>query len=195
MTAPTRIVVLISGSGTNLQSIINAIKAGDINAQIVAVISNKEKVSGLQRAERENIPALTLSHKGFTDRKDFDQILMQKIDEYTPDLIVLAGFMRILTKEFVQHYRGKMINIHPSLLPKYQGLHTHRRALEAGDRKHGCSIHFVTEELDGGPIIAQSSCEILAHDTEQTLMQRVQQLEHKLYPQVIHDFCEGKISL
>ncbi|HFB67086.1 MAG TPA: phosphoribosylglycinamide formyltransferase [Aeromonadales bacterium] len=195
MPSPTRIVVLISGSGTNLQSIINAIKTGAINATIVAVISNKAGVQGLERARKENIPALTVSHQQFTHREHFDQALMQKIDEYTPDLIVLAGFMRILSKDLVNHYRGKMINIHPSLLPKYQGLHTHRRALEADDRQHGCSIHFVTEELDGGPVIAQSSCEIQADDTEQTLRERVQQLEHKLYPQVIKDFCEGKITL
>lgn len=195
MPSPSRMVVLISGSGTNLQSIIDAVKTEKINGTIVAVISNKAGVQGLERAKKENIPALTLTHQQFTDREQFDQVLMQKIDNYKPDLIILAGFMRILTKAFVQHYRGKMINIHPSLLPKYQGLHTHKRVLEAGDKQHGCSIHFVTEELDGGPVIAQSSVEIQADDTEQTLMDAVQKLEHKLYPQVIKDFCEGKITL
>ncbi len=187
--------MLISGNGSNLQSILDAIAAGEIPARVVAVLSNQAEVYGLERAQKAGIPAITIKHDDFPDRKDFDQELQQQIDKFNPDLIVLAGFMRILTTDFVCHYQGRMLNIHPSLLPMYQGLHTHKRVLQAQDKSHGCTVHFVTEELDGGPVIAQSILAILDSDTEQTLAKRVQLLEHQLYPKVINAFCEGKINL
>ncbi len=190
-----RIVVLISGSGTNLQAILDAAKNNQINGEVVGVISNKPGVYGLTRAEKVKLSNRVVEHTAFESREDFEQALAKAIDDYQPDLIVLAGFMRILGSAFVQLYKGKMLNIHPSLLPKYQGLHTHKRALEAGDKEHGISIHFVTEELDGGPLVAQAKIDILTTDNEQSLAARVQQLEYQLYPKVIGWFCEGRLNL
>ena len=189
------IVVLISGSGSNLQSIIDSVKAGDIPGQISAVISNKENAYGLQRAEQADIPTRVLDHTEFANREIFDANMIRLIDEYQPDLVVLAGFMRILTADFVRRYAGKLINIHPSLLPKYQGLHTHKRAIEAGDSAHGASVHFVTEELDGGPVFIQASVPVEQDDTPETLAARVLVQEHKIYPIAVKWFMEGRIQL
>ena len=191
----TNLVVLISGSGSNLQSIIDNIAAGTLNAKISAVISNVADVKGLQRAIDNAIPAITLPHGDYPDREAFDQKLQATIEGFKPDLIVLAGFMRILTPQFAKHFRGRMLNIHPSLLPKYPGLHTHQRALDAKDTEHGTSIHFVTEELDGGPVIEQQSFPIEANDSADSLFNKVQKLEHKMYPEVIKWFCEGKLKV
>ncbi|PCJ45327.1 MAG: phosphoribosylglycinamide formyltransferase [Moraxellaceae bacterium] len=189
------IVVLISGSGSNLQAIIDGIEAGNIAAKITAVISNKQGVQGLVRAEKHGIANYVLDHTKHTDREDYDQALKNLIDQHNPDLIILAGFMRILTDSFVQHYHGKMLNIHPSLLPKFKGLHTHRRAIEAKETEHGCSVHFVTPELDGGPIIAQRKVAIAKDDTETTLATKIQKEEHVLYPLCTKLFAEGRLLL
>jgi len=184
------IVVLISGSGSNLQSIIDAVNSKQISARIKAVFSNKKEAYGLQRAADAGIPCEVIEHHAFPDRQSFDQQLMRTIDSYQPQLVVLAGFMRILTDDFVAHYENRMINIHPSLLPKYRGLHTHRRALKAGDTEHGLSIHYVSSELDGGPLITQVKVPILADDSEETLAQRVLQQEHIAYPRVIQEIAK-----
>ncbi|MBE0363390.1 phosphoribosylglycinamide formyltransferase 1 [Pseudoalteromonas ulvae UL12] len=191
----TRIVVLISGSGSNLQAIIDAVQAGDIQADICAVISNRPNVLGLERAEKAGITTVTLDHKEFESRDAYDAALMNKIESFTPDLVVLAGFMRILTPSLVQKFKGKMLNIHPSLLPKYQGLNTHQRAIDAGDSVHGVSVHFVTEELDGGPVIVQAKVDILPNDTADTLAQRVHQQEHIIYPLVVKWFSEQRLTM
>lgn len=190
-----RIVVLISGSGSNLQAIIDACQLGRLNAEIVAVFSNKTDAFGLQRAQRAGIATQSLAIGDYADRQTFDRALMQSIDRYQPDLIVLAGYMRILSSSFVSHYLGRLLNIHPSLLPKYPGLHTHRRALENGDSEHGVSVHFVTEQLDGGPVILQASIPVLPDDTEQDLAERLLIEEHRIYPQVIQWWVEGRLSL
>lgn len=192
---PLSIVVLISGSGSNLQSIIDRIEDKTLNARLCAVISNKADAYGIERAHRASIPVEIIDHKQYDSRAGFDAELTRCIDKYQPQLIVLAGFMRILTDDFVHHYYGRMINIHPSLLPKYRGIHTHRRVLEAGDNIHGLSIHYVSAELDGGPIILQKSVAVLEHDSEQTLANRVLAQEHIAYPQVIQWFAEGRIHL
>ncbi|KAA0875151.1 phosphoribosylglycinamide formyltransferase [Nitrincola tapanii] len=186
-----RVVVLISGSGSNLQAILDKIEAG----QVVAVISNRADAFGLKRAELAGIPSQILDHKGFSDRLSFDQAMMQAIDTYQPDLVVLAGFMRILSPEFVQHYSGRLFNIHPSLLPLYKGMHTHQRALDAGDLEHGCSVHFVTEELDGGPLVIQAKTPILTSDDAASLQERVHSLEHIIYPLAVDWFCAGRLRL
>lgn len=180
-----KIAVLISGSGSNLQAIMNAISAGNLPAEIVGVLSNKADAYGLVRAQNANIPTSVISHKEFADRESFDGAMIEQIDQWQPDVVVLAGFMRILTEGFVNHYLGRLLNIHPSLLPKYKGLHTHQRAMEAGDKEHGCSVHFVSPELDGGPVIAQAIVPILADDTEAALTERVHKSEHHIYPQVL----------
>lgn len=188
-----RIVVLISGNGSNLQAMIDAVERG-APFSIAAVISNVENAYGLVRAEKAGIKTEVINHKSFASREEFDRKLMQTIDYYQPKLIALAGFMRKLGDEIVHHFEGKMINIHPSLLPKYPGLSTHERALEAKDLEHGVSIHFVTEELDGGPIITQEKIPILKSDTAETLKARVHELEHVLYPKIISDFALSKIK-
>lgn len=189
------IVVLISGSGSNLQAIIDQCEAGKIDGQVVAVISNKADAYGLERAKNAGIDAITLSHKGYPSRSDYDAALQQAIDKYQPKLVVLAGFMRILTADFVNHFAGKMLNIHPSLLPKYQGLHTHQRALDANDEEHGVSVHFVTEELDGGPVVLQAKVPIFAGDTADDLAARVHEQEHRIYPLVINWFCQSRLTM
>lgn len=194
-TSKRRIVVLISGGGTNLQALIDATRDANFPGRIVAVISNKPEAGGLARAQRASIPAETLDHRAFESRETFDQALMTRIDRHQPDLVVLAGFMRILTDDFVRHYRGRMLNIHPSLLPRYPGLHTHRQALAAGDAEHGATVHFVTEELDGGPGILQTRVPILPGDTEASLASRVLKEEHRIYPEVVSWFCTGRLSL
>lgn len=189
-----RIVVLISGSGSNLQAIMNAIDAGQINGRIEAVLSNKAEAYGLERANNAQIPAITLQHVDFDDRESFDQAMIEQIDQYKPDLIVLAGFMRILTPAFVRHYQGRLFNIHPSLLPKYKGLHTHKRAIEAGDKEHGCTVHFVTEELDGGPLAVQGKVSIDVDDNEDSLQKKVHAVEHIIYPYAVQLFCDDKLA-
>lgn len=190
-----RIVVLISGSGSNLQSIIDACASGTIGGEVVGVISNRADAYGLQRARRAGIPTEVLEHGAYPDRESFDQALAKQIDRYNPELVVLAGFMRILTSDFVRHYAGRMLNIHPSLLPHFQGLHTHRRALEARHELHGASVHFVTEELDGGPLILQAEVPVLQDDDESRLAERVLEQEHRIYPTVIQWFAQGRLHL
>jgi phosphoribosylglycinamide formyltransferase-1 len=192
---PLPIVVLISGQGSNLQAIIDAVNRGEVAATIRAVISNRPQAFGLERARRAGIPAVVIDHTRFADREDFDTALQEAIDAYAPGLVVLAGFMRILTPAFVRHYHGRMLNIHPSLLPAFRGLDTHRRALAAGVKEHGLSIHFVTDELDGGPVIIQKKVPILAGDDADTLAVRVQEAEHRLYPRVIGWFAAGRLQL
>lgn len=190
-----RIIVLVSGNGSNLQAIINACQNNLINGKIVAVISNKPDVCSLIRAKQANIPSHVINHKEFATREAFDHQLQLQIEQYQPDLIVLAGYMRILTPHFVQHYSGKMLNIHPSLLPKYPGLNTHRRAMEAGDKEHGTTVHFVTDELDGGPIILQAKVPIFDNDEEQDIVERVLAQEHQIYPLVIKWFCDDRLTM
>lgn len=189
------IVVLISGSGSNLQAIIDAIASGQIAGRIAAVLSNKAEAFGLERAKTAGIPQIVINHKDYDSREDFDLAMIEAIDTYAPDLIVLAGFMRILTAEFVRHYQGRMLNIHPSLLPKYKGLHTHQRALDAGDAQHGCTVHFVTEELDGGPLAIQAPLNIHATDNADSLQLRVHRAEHDIYPLAVEWFCADRLSL
>jgi phosphoribosylglycinamide formyltransferase 1 len=190
-----QLAVLISGSGTNLQAIMDAQKAGTLDAEIAVVFSNRANAAGLERAAQAGIPTASLDHRDYPDREQFDQAMIEVLTPYAPDTVVLAGFMRILSAVFVRHYAGQLINIHPSLLPKYRGLNTHARALEAGDSEHGCSIHFVTEELDGGPLIAQAPIAVHANDTVDSLSKRVQQREHLLYPQVLQWRAQDRLEL
>lgn len=190
-----KILVLVSGSGTNLQALIDASRERDFPGQITAVGSNRPGAFALERAAQANIETFVVDHKKFDSREEFDAALMAEIRRHNPDLIVLAGFMRILTTDFVRAFRGKMLNIHPSLLPRYTGLNTHQRAIEAGDSLHGVSIHFVTEELDGGPVIAQAEVQVATDDTPESLAEKVQEKEHILYPIVVRWFCEGRIQL
>lgn len=192
---PARVVVLISGSGSNLQAIIDQTESGELPVKICAVISNKDSVQGLERAEKHGIPAIVLDHRLFPSRETFDQRLQEIIDTQAPDIVVLAGFMRILTPEFTRHYEGKMLNIHPSLLPKYTGLHTHRRAIEAGDSEHGVTVHFVTAELDGGPSIIQARVAIDSGETEDSLAKKVLQQEHQIYPLAVKWLAEGRLKM
>lgn len=189
-----KIVVLISGSGSNLQAIMDDL-ADHPSARICAVISNRADAYGLVRAEQAGIAQQVLSHKDFVDRLTFDTALMQIIDQHQPDLVVLAGFMRILSPEFTRHYARRLLNIHPSLLPKHKGLNTHQRALDAGDLEHGCSVHFVTEELDGGPVVIQASLPVYTNDTAEQLALRVHALEHQIYPLAVRWFAEGRLRL
>lgn len=194
-TTKKSIVVLISGNGSNLQSILDQIALGKINGQVSAVIANKELAYGLTRAKDANIPAIFIDHKTFESREAYDQQMIQTINQYQPDLIVLAGFMRILTTEFVEHYHGRMLNIHPSLLPKYKGLNTHQRAIDTQDSEHGASVHFVTPELDGGPVILQSKVPIFEQQQADELAQRVQEQERQMYPLVISWFCADRLKM
>ena len=187
-----RVVVLISGNGSNLQALIDY---PGRHYDICCVISNRPDAFGLQRASRAGITTATLDHKEFATREIFDQHLMQLIDGHQPDLVVLAGFMRILSSAFVQHYAGKLLNIHPSLLPMYKGTHTHQRFLEAGDKEHGVSVHFVTEELDGGPVILQAVVPVQHDDTRDSLAARVASEEHKIYPEAVNWFAQGRLVL
>lgn len=188
------IVVLISGNGSNLQAIIDEIEQGKLPVTISAVISNRADAHGLERAQQNHIPTHVIAHQQFSDRESFDQALAQTIDQYHPDLIVLAGFMRILTDGFVKKFLGKMINIHPSLLPKYQGLDTHTRVLAAHDREHGATVHYVVPELDSGPIILQKSIPVLPSDTAASLAERVHQVEYQIYPEAIRRIALGQVS-
>lgn len=189
------IVVLISGEGSNLQAIIDAITVSALPITIQAVISNKAKANGLARAKCHQIPTHILASKNYASKIDYDTALQVLLEDYNPELIVLAGFMRVLTKEFVKAYRGRIINIHPSLLPKYRGLNTHQRVLENHEIFHGTSIHFVTEKLDGGPVIAQEKIKIEKGDTVESLQKRILTIEHQLYPKVIQLFANHRLSL
>ncbi|MCL9787559.1 phosphoribosylglycinamide formyltransferase [Neisseria subflava] len=186
------IVILISGRGSNMQAIVNA---NIPDANIAAVLSNSETAAGLAWAAERGIVTDSLNHKNFDSRLAFDQAMMEKIDAYQPDLVVLAGFMRILTPEFCAHYENRLINIHPSILPSFTGLHTHERALEAGCRVAGCTIHFVTPELDCGPIISQGIVPILDGDTADDVAARVLTVEHQLFPQAVADFVAGRLKI
>ena len=192
---PCNVVVLISGSGSNLQALIDSVAHDGNPARIAAVICNRAGAHGLERAKQAGIATELLDHKQFDGREAFDAALIQAIDAHQPDLVVLAGFMRILTPGFVQHYSGRLLNIHPSLLPKHKGLHTHQRAIEAGDSEHGCSVHFVTEELDGGPLVVQAVLPVMADDTAESLARRVHQQEHQIYPLAVRWFAEGRLRL
>ncbi len=189
-----KIVVLISGSGSNLQAIIDACQSGYIAGQVVGVLSNKADAYGLVRAQQAGINTAIINHKEFATRQDFDVAMQQIIDAWQPDVVVLAGFMRILTPNFVQHFEGKLINIHPSLLPLYKGLHTHQRVLATGDKYHGCSVHFVNAELDGGAVIAQAVIPVAMNQSEQSLIESVHKLEHVIYPLVLNWLSHGRLS-
>lgn len=193
MKQPIRIAILISGNGSNLQAIIDHQKQHAHDYEIALVISNKPDVYGLVRAKKAYIKTQTIEHTLFENREAFDKALQTTLDHEKVDLIVLAGFMRILTPQFTQHFLGRMINIHPSLLPKYTGLNTHKRALDAGDTKHGLSVHFVTPELDSGPVILQAKVAITENDTEDSLKEKVHQQEHFAYPLVVEWFAQGKL--
>ncbi len=188
------VIVLISGNGSNLQAFIDQSRDGRLPIDIRAVISNRPDAYGLIRASDADIPARTIDDRDYPDRGAFEDDLRQAIDHYRPKLVILAGFMRILTPKTVRHYAGRMLNIHPSLLPAFTGLNTHQRAIDAGCQRHGASIHFVTEDLDGGPVIAQTEVEVLATDTAETLAARVRQTEHVLYPVVVNWFAQGRLQ-
>jgi phosphoribosylglycinamide formyltransferase-1 len=188
------VVVLISGSGSNLQAIIDG-AAADLPVEIRAVISNKSDAYGLERARTAGIETRVLDHREYEDRESYDSALGDLVEEFEPGLVILAGFMRILTPEFVQRFRGRMFNIHPSLLPKFRGLHTHERAIEAGEKEHGASVHFVTEELDGGPLILQVMVPVEADDTPDSLAARVLTQEHIIYPTAVRWFAQGRLDI
>lgn len=191
----TRCVVLISGRGTNLSAILKATADADYPAEIVAVISNKPEATGLLLAQRAGVATEVVPSQGVTDREVYDQALLAAIDRHQADLVILAGFMRILTPGFVAHYAGRMINIHPSLLPSFTGMHTHQRALDAGVHVHGCTVHFVTAELDHGPMIAQAAVPVYADDDASKLAARVLKEEHRIYPAAVRWFAEGRLKV
>ena len=189
------IVILISGRGSNMEALIAAREAGQLPVHIAAVISNRPDAKGLETAARAGIATACMDHKAFAGREAFDAALAESIDRFAPDLVVLAGFMRILTEGFVRHYDGRLMNIHPSLLPAFPGLHTHRQALDEGVRIHGCTVHFVTPELDHGPVIIQAAVPVLDGDTEDDLAARILVQEHKVYPQAVRWFAEDRLRL
>jgi len=186
-----KIVILISGRGSNMQAMLSA----NLPCHIAAVISNRADAQGLETAKQHGIATRVVSHRDYTDRASFDAELAKIIDSYQPDFVVLAGFMRILTEQFVNRYHGRLLNIHPSLLPAYAGMNTHERALQDGAKIHGCTVHFVTPDLDHGPIIIQAAVAVLSNDTAQILSERVLQQEHLVYPQAIRWLCAGQVQL
>jgi len=190
-----KIVVLVSGNGSNLQALIEAQKQKRINGIISAVFSDRPNAYGVVRAVLATIPTHILDAKDYADLVNFDLVLAKSIDYYQPDLLVLAGYMRILGPTFVQHYKGRILNIHPSLLPKYPGLYTYRQALKNGDKQHGTSVHFVTENLDNGPLILQAKVPIFPSDNEEDLIRRVKIQEYNIYPQVVNWFTEGRLEM
>ncbi|ESK37839.1 phosphoribosylglycinamide formyltransferase [Acinetobacter nectaris CIP 110549] len=185
-----KIAVLVSGNGSNLQALIDA----NLSGQIVGVLSNKANAFALERAAQANIATCVIEHRNYPTREAFDQAMHQQLCKWNVDLVILAGFMRILSTDFVMQWEGKMLNIHPSLLPAYKGMHTHQRVLQTGDRWHGCTVHFVTPQLDAGQAIAQGVVEVLPHDTQDTLAQRVHLLEHRIYPMVTEWICTEKLT-
>lgn len=194
MSTPS-IIILISGSGSNLQAILDAVAKDEIHARISAVISNRPDAFGLERARAVGVNTIVIDHTEFADRQQFDAALSQQVADLKPDLIVLAGFMRILPESFIEQYNDRILNIHPSLLPEFKGMHTHRRALEAGHKQHGASVHFVSNELDSGPVVIQSKVPILDNDDEKTLAGRVLEQEHIIYPLAIKWFVDGRLNL
>ena len=186
-----RIVVLISGRGSNMEALVRA----RLPLEVAAVISNVPQAAGLDIARGRSITTAVVDHRAFDRRAAFDAALADEIERHAPDLVVLAGFMRVLTDEFVMRFRGRLLNIHPSLLPAFPGLNTHRRALEAGTRIHGCTVHFVTPDLDHGPIVIQAAVAVAPRDTEETLAARVLREEHRIYPQAVRWFCEDRLRL
>lgn len=195
MRAMKSIVILISGRGSNMEAIVRTARAEQWPARVAAVISNRPNAAGLDFAARHDIPTAVVSNKNYATRDEFDRALQTEIDRFSPDLVVLAGFLRILTPPFVEHYAGRMLNIHPSLLPSFPGLATHRQALDAGVKVHGATVHFVTAHLDHGPIVAQAAVPVLADDTEETLAARVLEQEHLIFPRAIRWFIEDKLSI
>jgi phosphoribosylglycinamide formyltransferase-1 len=195
MRAMKNIVILISGRGSNMEAMLHAAAAEKWPARIAAVISNKADAIGLQTAEAAGIPTSALEHRNFPDRESFDRTLAETIDRFKPDLLVLAGFMRILTAGFVHHYQGRLLNIHPSLLPSFPGLATHQQAIDAGVKFHGATVHYVTPELDHGPIVDQAVVPVLDGDTEAELAKRVLAQEHVIYPRAVRDIIEGRVWL
>lgn len=195
MNDPTRVVVLISGRGSNLRSIIAAMQNGELPVLIAATISNNAHAPGLSHAHAAGIPTTIIDHRHFTGRAEFDQALIREIDRWRPDLVVLAGFMRILGTDFIRHYQGRLMNIHPSLLPALPGLDTHARAIRQGHRQHGATVHFVTENVDAGPVILQVAVPVLPEDTAETLAARVLAEEHRLYPRAIRWFAEHRLAI
>ena len=185
-----KIAVLVSGSGSNLQALIDA----NLSGQIVGVISNKPDAYALQRAKKANIATAVIEHKQYPSREAFDDVMHQQLLDWNVDLVILAGFMRILSAKFVKNWEGKMLNIHPSLLPHYKGMHTHQRVLNTGDVLHGCTVHYVTAELDAGQALAQGVLKVNVHDHANTLANRVHVLEHLIYPQVAEWICNGTIQ-
>lgn len=192
---PLPVVILISGRGSNMQAIIDTVDRGALAVDIRAVISNRPDAAGLQRATDAGITTAVVDHTLYADRLAFDQALQACIDRYQPGLVILAGFMRILSADFVAHYRGRMLNIHPSLLPDFPGLNTHQRVLDAGCTQHGASIHFVTADIDGGPLVLQTRVPVHADDSADSLAARVLEQEHHLYPVAIRWFAEGRLTL
>lgn len=195
MRAMKSIVILISGRGSNMEAIIRAAAVEKWPVRIAAVISNRPLASGLQVAAEAGIPVVVVDHQEYANRDAFDAALSVAIDQFAPDLVLLAGFLRILTSQFVEHYRGRMLNIHPSLLPSFPGLATHRQALSAGVKVHGATVHFVTPDLDHGPTVAQAQVPVLDDDTEATLAARVLEQEHIIYPRAVRHFIEGRLRL
>ena len=194
MSGRCKTAVLISGSGTNLQAFIDAVRDGSLHLELSVVLSNKPGAFGLQRARDAGIPTACIEHGRYADRETFDRAVTAKLDEWQPDLLVLAGFMRILSAGFVDHYAGRILNIHPALLPAYPGLDTHQRVLDAGDKWHGSTVHFVTEELDGGPRILQGRLPVVAGESSGQLAARVQTIEHQIYPEAAGWVGEGRVE-
>lgn len=194
-TSACRFVVLISGRGSNMQAIVNSVRNNALPAEICAVVANKTDAAGLQWARDQGLPTHAVAHRDYATRVDFDAALAAVIDQYRPDYVLLAGFMRVLTPGFVEHFNGRLINIHPSLLPAFPGLHTHQQALALGVQWHGCTVHFVTPVLDHGPIVAQGIVPVVADDTPDMLAERVLQVEHHLYANVVRWLAEGRVSL
>lgn len=192
---PARLAILISGRGSNLQAFIDASSRRDISAEIAVVISNNPAAEGLNKAADAGIPTRCIDHRNYPSRESFDAALAQEVQQWAPDAVILAGFMRILTPVFIQPFSGRLLNVHPSLLPKYPGLHTHQRALDAGDSQGGVTVHFVTLELDGGPPIIQARVPILPGDTAQTLADRVIEKEHLIYPLAAQWLIAGRLQL
>lgn len=188
-----RTAILISGSGTNLQAFIDAVADGSLDLELCVVFSNRPDAYGLERAEQVGIPTLCVQHGDFPDRESFDRAVIEELDRFEPELLILAGFMRILSPAFVEHYEGRILNIHPALLPKFPGLNTHQRALDAGEEWHGSTVHFVTEELDGGPRILQGRLKVDPSESAEELQARVQSIEHKIYPEAAGLVGSGRV--
>ncbi|GAA6139352.1 phosphoribosylglycinamide formyltransferase [Arenicella sp. 4NH20-0111] len=195
MTTKSKAVILISGGGSNLQAFIDQVDAGQLDVDIALVISNVSTAYGLKRAANAGIEHHCIDHRNYASRLDFDKALINHIDLVEPNIVILAGFMRILTPEFVHHYANRLINIHPSLLPKFTGVNTHQRALDAEEKWHGASIHFVIPELDAGPVILQGQIEITADDTKESLQSRIHKIEHELYPLAVNWFTQGRLTI